>query len=158
MPFAAALVPILTAASSALGIGTTIYGLTQGGGTPPFLSESQQAAAEAKAKADADAQQKTAAVQAARQYTPNVQAQLGGAVSPDYYAQTAATQTGFGDQLSAVRAALGMQGLAPTTSTNGLSATSAFSTPKPMGGGGGIPDIQTLLSQLQGGGGFHGAS
>lgn len=156
MPFAAALVPILTAASAAVGIGTSIYGLTQ---RPDMPSSADLAAQQAKATADQQQAQRLAAGQAARQYQPNIQAQLGGAVSPDYYAQTAATQTGFGDQLAAVRQALGMQGLAPTTSTNGLSAASAFTSPHPMGGGSnGIPDIQTLLSQMQGGGGFHGAS
>lgn len=159
MPIAPAVLAALIGAAAT----ATTTGLQLAGAFTPSTSGADQAAATAQAKATADqqTQQKNAAVQAAQQYAPNIQAQLGGAVSPDYYAQTAAAQTGNSDQLAAVRQALGMQGLAPSVNSGSLTAGSAQQqSTLPSSGGSNPQDLLSMLGLNNGAGGgqFHGGS
>ena len=148
-------VPLIVGLASA---GTTAYSAyTAHSDAQDQLAAQQEAMkSQQSAQAQQTEQDKVHAIQAARQYVPNVQAQLGGAVSPEYYAQTAATQTGWGDQLGAVRQALAMQGLAPSATTQGLSANGTNPIPAAFNNTG---DMSSILASLTGQGGqqFHGA-
>lgn len=118
-----ALVPILVGIAAAGSIGSTVYGLTKGGGgggqqpqPDPNAALNQQAQTNA-------ANQASERAQIARQ-VPSIQSQLGGSVSPDYYAAEAAQEAGFpGDQNVARTALANFLGLGSTPESQGVSGT-----------------------------------
>jgi hypothetical protein len=90
MPFIAPLVPILTGIAAAGTIGSTVYGLTQGGGGAPNTTQQDQAAALKQAQADADAKRK--AILAS---LPNAQEQGGGALQAPSLTELASVIAGL---------------------------------------------------------------
>jgi hypothetical protein len=110
-----ALIPIIIAAAgAATSIGTSIYGAVNAPGDHSAeLAKQQadaQAAADAKAKADELASKQNAAKSALLHNSPDIQAQLGGSVSPDYYAQVVGTSTGQADQIDFMKRLQGIFG------------------------------------------------
>lgn len=86
MPWFAALVPAITAIGTAASAAEGLYGIIrQSEGTGGTLQSGPQ-----PATSTAQDAQKAAIINQA----PNIQSQLGGSVSPDYYANQAATDTG----------------------------------------------------------------
>lgn len=168
MPFIVPFLPlIISGATAGIQMGMQLAGVGQP--SPGAANEAMQ-----KQQQDALTQQHAqtvrAAQDAARQYAPNLQAQLGGAVSPDYYAQVTAANTGYGDQVNAVRQALAQQGIAPQQGGSSLNLTSTNFT-QPQGGSfsfnpfqqgvSGIPgqgpgNYFDIIQSLSGGSQFHG--
>lgn len=143
-------IPLITAAAAATSIGGTIYQVAKGSGGGQQAPTAPGASAASSAT---DTTQEKA--QIARQ-APNIQSQLGGAVSPDYYAEEAAREAGFPGDSNVARTALSQflgLGSVPDSqgTTPGFGTSNADSPFNPLSlktgdGGGG-----SIFSDLMGG-------
>lgn len=106
MPFLVPFIPLIAAVA-----GPLISNALAPSGPSASQIQAQQSAALAQQQAQQNATDQRNAVSAARQQFPNLQAALGGAVSPEYYAQTSAALTGNGQYSPAIQAALFGTGL-----------------------------------------------
>ena len=92
MPFIVPFIPLIAAAA---GLAGTIYNQVSQPSSGDIQKQQQEQLAQQQAAQD---KQRVQAAQSSIQPTmSNLQANLGGAVSPEYYAQVASTLSGFGD-------------------------------------------------------------
>lgn len=162
MPAIIPFIPLIAAGVSA-GV-PLIEKAVAGGGDPNADLQKQIAAAQAQQKSQQDVITKEAIARQA----PSLQAQLGGAVAPEYYISESAREVGAAGSDNLSREALtgflglsgeGPGGVTPATTTPGA-ATSSLTpgTPAP-GAGAGSNVFEELLSKYfpGGGGGVGGA-
>jgi hypothetical protein len=125
MPFIIPALPAIIGAAASVG-GSMLMNRGGGGGVMSFIQQQKELAQQ---KQDEAKKQQDAAMLTARREIPNVQSMLGGAVSPEYYAQTISANTGIGDQINpALKEALRAFGLTGMDESRfGLAQGSQFS-------------------------------